>query len=98
MKTIRITLTKQGAQATCTHGYHFTNWPVETTWQGNRDAFKTPEGWRITCMDGIDNLQRQVAHQAALCGAKFTIEDLGGEALEWRDNVIFTDEESDSRE
>jgi len=32
-------------------------------------------------MNGIDNLPDTVAFQAKLCGAEFTIEDLGGEAI-----------------
>jgi hypothetical protein len=94
MKTIRITLTKDGAQATITHRYHFTHHPVETTWAGNRDAFKA-DGRVPAFTDGIEKLERCVAHQAALCGAQFTIEDLGGDALEWRDNIIFESDPSD---
>ena len=94
MKTIRITLTKEGAQATITHRYRNSDHPAQTTWAGNREAFKA-DGRVPSFTDGIDNLPRQVAHQAALCGATFTIEDLGGEAQEWRDNVIFTDEDSE---
>lgn len=95
MKTIRITLTKEGAQATITHRYRVHYEPDETTWQGNREAFKTPEGWQVTCFDSIYNLERQVAHQANLCGATFTIEDLGGEFIFSHDIVRGPSDPSD---
>ena len=78
MKTIRITLTKDGAQATITHRYRVHSEPYDTTWAGNRDAFKA-DGRVPHFSDGILTLERVVAHQAALCGASYTIEDLGGE-------------------
>lgn len=84
MKTIRITLVKEGAQATVTHGYRQTDWPNETTWAGNKDAFAV-HGRVPGFIDGIEKLERCVAHQAALCGAEFTIEDLGGEAATWEE-------------
>ena len=87
MKTIRITLVKEGAQATCTHRYHFDDFPEETTWAGNRAAFKSPQGLDMSFTASIDNLERNVAHQAALCGATYKIEDLGGESVMWLDNV-----------
>jgi hypothetical protein len=95
MKTIRITLTKEGAQATCTHIYHFTCEPQKTTWAGNRNAFMV-DGRVPGFSDGIDKLERVVAFQAGLCNATYTIEDLGGEAQEWRDNIIFESDPSDS--
>ena len=88
MKTIRITLEKPGAQATCTHRYHFDDFPEDTTWAGNRAAFKSPEGGDMSFTDGVDNLERVVAHQAAICAATYKIEDLGGEAITWTDDVI----------
>lgn len=84
MKTLRITLVKQGAQATVTHRYRQTDWPYETTWAGNKDAFAI-NGHVPGFMDGIEKLERTVAHQAALCSAEFTIEDLGGEAASWEE-------------
>jgi hypothetical protein len=86
MKTIRITLVKEGAQATCTHRYHFDDFPEDTTWAGNREAFKA-NGRLLDFTDGILNLEEQVRHQSALCAATYKIEDLGGEALMWLDNV-----------
>ena len=88
MKTIRITLVKEGAQATCTHRYHFKDWPIDTTWAGNREAFKA-DGRLLDFTDGTHNLEEQVRHQANLCGATYKIDDLGGEAATWIDDVIF---------
>ncbi len=81
MKTIRITLTKPDAQVTCTHLYRYQDWPIETTWSGNRQAFQLPSGRVPSLMNGLDNLEETVAFQANLCGAKYTIEDLGGVAI-----------------
>ena len=80
MKTIRITLTKQDAQATCTHRYRYQDWPIETLWSGNRAAFMV-DGRVPGFSGGLDNLERVVAYQANLCGAEYSIEDLGGEAI-----------------
>ena len=96
MKTIRITLTKEGVQATCTQRYRVNYWPDETTWQGNRLAFRFPDGTLIEHFGGFYNLPLVAAHFANLCGATYTIEDLGGEAQEWRDNIIFESDPSDS--
>lgn len=81
MKTIRITLTKPDAQVTCTHRYRYQDWPIETTWSGNRAAFEMPSGKQVTLHGGLDRLERVVEFQANLCGAKYTIEDLGGVAI-----------------
>ena len=81
MKTIRITLVKEGAQAACTQQYRVTEWPSDISWAGNREAFRFPDGTVIEHFGGLDNLQRVAEHFARLCGATFTIEDLGGEAL-----------------
>ena len=81
MKTIRITLVKEGAQATITHLFRTHDFPDQTTWQGNREAFTAPDGRVPAFTAGIYNLERVVTHQANLCGATFTIEDLGGEAI-----------------
>ena len=87
MKTIRITLEKDGATAICTHTYRFTDAPFKTEWIGNRKPFSAEDG-PLDFHDGIYNLARNVAHQAALCGATYKIEDLGGEAEMWKDNII----------
>jgi len=87
MKTIRITLRKEGASATCTHRYRNDDFPAETTWAGDAGAFKTPDGRRPGFKDGLSRLESTVAHQARLCGATFEIEDLGGEARTWTDRV-----------
>jgi len=81
MKTIRITLTKPGAQAACTQQYRVTEWPSDITWAGNRQAFSFPDGTVIEHFGGLDNLQRVAEHFANLCGATYEIEDLGGEAI-----------------
>ena len=81
MKTIRITLTKEGAQATCTMRYRVHYSPDETTWSGNRDAFKLHGAQLPDFEFSIYSLPRVIAHQAAQSGATFTIEDLGGEFI-----------------
>jgi len=86
MKTIRITLEKDGAIATCTHIYRFTDAPEKTEWTGDRKPFSSVNG-PLDFEDGINNLERNVAHQAAICGATYKIEDLGGEAERWLDYV-----------
>lgn len=85
MKTIRITLTKDGAQATCTQLFKVTHWPAEISWAGNHEAFVFPDGSIIEHFGGLDNLQPVVEHFSRLCGATFTIEDLGGEAIIWEE-------------
>jgi hypothetical protein len=89
MKTIRITLVKEGARATCTHLYRNADWPDETTWCGDRKAFTTPDGTLPNFRDGLHQLEDTVAFQASLCGAAHTIEDLGGLAHGWGDEVVF---------
>jgi len=39
----------------------------------------------------LESIGDTAAHQAGLCGATFEIEDLGGEATEWRDEVLFAE-------
>ena len=85
MKTIRITLTKEGAQASVTHIFRSTDWPRETTWAGNRKPFATVAGKPLNFLSSLDTLPRVVEFQAALCGAEYTIEDLGGEAVTWEE-------------
>ena len=81
MKTISITLTKEGAQAVCTHRYRVQDWPDKIEWAGNRQAFSAADGILLNFIDDMGNLERQVAFQAGLCNATYTIEDLGGEAI-----------------
>jgi hypothetical protein len=78
MKTIRITLSKEGARATCTHLYRNADWPDETIWCGDRKAFTTPDGTQPNFRDGLHQLEDTVAFQAGLCGTTHTIEDQGG--------------------
>jgi hypothetical protein len=85
MKTIRITLSKDGAQAACTMEYQLDHQPLHTTWSGNRDAFKLAGGQLPDFGFPIDSLPRVIAHQAAQSGATFTLEDLGGEAASWEE-------------
>ena len=89
MKTIRITLVKEGVRATCTHLYRNADWPDETTWCGDRKAFTTPDGTQPNFRDGLHQLEDTVAFQAGLCGAAHTIEDLGGLAQAWSDETAF---------
>jgi len=85
MKTIRITFAKEGAQAAWLMKYSVTHWPAHTEWSGTRQAFTMPDGFLIDHFGGLDHLERVVAHYASLCGATFTIEDLGGEARLWEE-------------
>ena len=96
MKSIRITLTKEGVQATCTQRYRVNYWPDETTWQGNRLAFRFPDGTLIEHFGGFYNLPLVAAHFANLCGATYTIEDLGGEFIFSHDIVRGPSDRSDS--
>jgi hypothetical protein len=86
MKTIRITLTKDGAQAVCTLQYKVESGPLSITWLGNREAFKLTRGGLpdFTAFP-IDSLPNVVAHQASQSAATFTIEDLDGEARTWEE-------------
>lgn len=95
MKTFRVTLTKDGAQAACTLQYKLAH-EADAYWSGNVAAFKLTDGQLPDFDFPIDSLPRVVAHQASQSGATFTIEDLGGEAVEWRDNIIFESDPSDS--
>ena len=88
MKTIRVTLTKPGATATCLLTYRETDFPQTAQWSGNRKAFELATGVLADPGGGLENLERVVAHQAALCGAEYLIEDLGGEAAFWTDEVV----------
>ena len=81
MKTIRITLTKPGAQAVCELQYHYTHEPRHRTWTGNRSAFLYGDGRQIELGVCLTNLEAEVAHKAANINASYTIEDLGGEAI-----------------
>lgn len=95
MRRIRVTLTKGDARAVATHHYRLTNGPQETEWSGDRSAFRSPAGNPMSFSDvleptetGLESLQRTVAHQAALCGADYQIEDLGGQAIDGIDQCI----------
>ena len=85
MKTIRITLTKEGAQVVCTQQFKVTHWPADVAWAGNREAFRFPDGTLIDHFGGLDTLPGVAEHFAKLCGATCHIEDLGGEAATWEE-------------
>jgi hypothetical protein len=87
MKTIRITLVKDGAQAVCTNKYHFKNDPESSDWTGNHQAFTLRDGRPLDLSFSIDALDKVCAFQCAQCAATYTIEDLGGEAVFWTDHV-----------
>ena len=89
MKTIKITLEKEGAQATCIHVFRTDSSPIQTTWAGNKAAFQAPDGRVPAFWDVLDNLPETVAFQANLCGATFKIEDLGGEVQVWHSRIDF---------
>ncbi len=88
MKTLRITLTKPGAQASCLLSYRITDYPESSAWSGNRNAFELAPGIPADPGGSLENLPRVVAHQAALAGATYTLTDLGGEAATWTDEII----------
>lgn len=86
MKKIKITLTKGNTTASCIHSYRRTDWPDHTEWKGDREPFAR-NGRLLDFSHGTEKLEETVAHQAALCGATFEMEDLGGEAMVWTDQV-----------
>jgi hypothetical protein len=87
MKTIRITLEKPGAKAVLHHVYRTDDFPQESRWTGDKQAFTAPSGRVPGFADGLDNLEATVAYQAALCGASYRIDDLGGGTVRWIDTV-----------
>jgi hypothetical protein len=86
MKTIRITLRKGEAKATCIHHYRRNDSPEKSEWSGDRAAFRY-EDRHLHFSGTLAALERNVAHQAALVGAQYEIEDLGGETKTWFDIV-----------
>ncbi|MEI6676463.1 MAG: hypothetical protein WCO57_14935 [Verrucomicrobiota bacterium] len=88
MKTIRITLIKEGEMAVCTNNYYFTESTRSSVWTGNRKAFALINGSLPNLSCPLDQLHEVAAFQAAQSGASFTIEDLGGEAMMWTDEVL----------
>lgn len=88
MKTIRVTYSKPGAKAVCLMRYRTTDSPLEIEWSGSRNAFEVAPGVPVNPSFPLFNLERVVAHQANLSGANYTIEDLGGEALEITDEAL----------
>lgn len=92
MKTIRVILTKDDAEAVVTFQYRNTDWPVNIQWTGNRKAFRLADRCLVDCLSSLYSLEETVDFQAKQCGAAFRIEDLGGEvAMEW-DRVVGDDE------
>ena len=89
MKTIRITVEKEGAQAVCINRYHWDDHPETSEWTGNRKAFMLTCGEPVDFAFSLYDLPEDCAFQCAQCGATFQIEDLGGETEMWMDNVIF---------
>lgn len=91
MKTLRITFTKQGARAVCMMRYRETTWPDDSLWSGDREAFRLNDGEPISPCGSLELLAATVAHQAGQCDASFEIEDLGGDAFRWTDEIIFNE-------
>lgn len=88
MKTLRITFTKDHARAVCLIRYRETTWPEGSNWEGDRKAFRLCDGSMIDPRASLELLEEIVDHQARQCGASFEIEDLGGDAARWTDEVI----------
>jgi len=89
MKTIRVTIRKDGKQASCRLEYILTRSPAKQTWSGDRGEFRCHVGLLPNFGFPMEWLEEGVRHQAERRGATFEIEDLGGEATEWRDEVLF---------
>lgn len=87
MKSLRVTLSNPTTNATMLVRYANTSWPDHTEWLGNRAAFRLSDGSLPTLLSSLERLEETVAHQAAQSGAAFTIDDLGGTATVWADNV-----------
>ncbi len=88
MKTIRVTFTKPGAKAVCVMRYRLTDFPDSWRWSGDRKAFLVAPGLTVGPYFPLERIHQGCARQAALSGAEVTVEDLGGEAMEWRDEVL----------
>ena len=86
MKKIQIKLIKGEAVASAIHHYRRDDGPDKTEWSGDRTPFLY-QGRHLHFSGTIYYLERNVAHQAALVGAEYEIEDLGGEAFTWMDSV-----------
>jgi len=91
MKILKITFRKEGHVTSCIIRYRTTDWPADIKWSGDHRAFVMPSGRLLPCIDTLESIGDTAAHQAGLCGATFEIEDLGGEATEWRDEVLFAE-------
>ena len=87
-QTIKVTLTKEGAQATCTLSYLYTRGPVNETWSGNHKAFKLSQGQQVSFVFLLEKVEEAVKHVSDKFGWTFHIEDLGGEAKQWTDEVL----------
>ena len=87
MKTIRVTFRKAEARAVCLLTYRETDFRHTLAWSGDKEPFLV-DGTLPLLGGALHSLEQDAAHQAALCGATVTIEDLGGEAMEWTDEVL----------
>jgi len=87
MKTMLVTISGDGTRAVCTLRYRLTDSP-ESGWTGDRRSF-VYEGMMPDFSFPLEHLESVVAHQAGLFGFTYQIEDLGGEAEMWKDNIIF---------
>ena len=87
VKTLRITFRKDGRAMTATLRYRLTEWPESVELSGETEYFLMSDGKPSRPKASLGQLAEVAAWQAAQIGASAEIEDLGGEAGEWRDEV-----------
>ena len=88
MKKISITLARGETSATMTAYYSSTDWPDSTQWAGDRAAFRLRDGSLPMLKATLDRLDETVAFQASQSGSTYTIQDDGGQATRWHDEVL----------
>jgi len=88
MKTIRATFKKGPHVMTCTLLYHYSDNPQTAKLDGKTEEFLLANHKPIQLFGPINRLESIAEFQAGQIGATFEIEDLGGDALEWMDDVV----------
>ena len=91
MKRFRITLTKSDAKMTALIGYHVDDWPSEVEYGGDLEKFVHGGDAHPTFLSSLSRFEKTARWQAERCRAEIVIEDLGGEAEPWRDNLVMPD-------
>lgn len=88
MKHIRITLRRDSSTAVHDLFYRTTDWPERVKSAGDVSAFHLRPDDPVRPEASLEKLRDTVAHQAAQCAAEFEIEDLGGDAIMWGDDIV----------